>query len=231
MSDELFDALPILRVTEVTGVQASNGKACAACHGDAAQSMKGVATRYPLVGRDGKLANLEARINLCRTEQQSSKPLAYESNELLGLTAFVTYQSRGMAKGVAIELTGEQDVLGFGTLTDQRWLTARLRSDATMDALVPEHGPEWRALGVSVLHELVLKALLGDLGAPSCRYVHLMDEVLASAAARDCDLACLVPPAGMEHVEAIASNLEKMPPKSTYFYPKVMTGLVLNPLR
>ncbi len=131
----------------------------------------------------------------------------------------------------AIELTGEQDVLGFGTLTDQRWLTARLRSDATMDALVPEHGPEWRALGVSVLHELVLKALLGDLGAPSCRYVHLMDEVLASAAARDCDLACLVPPAGMEHVEAIASNLEKMPPKSTYFYPKVMTGLVLNPLR
>ena len=48
---------------------------------------------------------------------------------------------------------------------------------------------------------------------------------------RSCDLACLVPPAGMEHVEAIASNLEKMPPKSTYFYPKLLSGLVLNPLR
>ena len=46
-----------------------------------------------------------------------------------------------------------------------------------------------------------------------------------------CDLACLVPPAGMGHVESIASNLEKMPPKSTYFYPKLLSGLVLNPLR
>ena len=50
-------------------------------------------------------------------------------------------------------------------------------------------------------------------------------------AAQRCDLACLVPPAGMEHVESIASKLEKMPPKSTYFYPKLLSGLVLNPLR
>ncbi len=35
----------------------------------------------------------------------------------------------------------------------------------------------------------------------------------------------------MNHVESIASNLETMPPKSTYFYPKLLTGLVLNPLR
>ena len=50
-------------------------------------------------------------------------------------------------------------------------------------------------------------------------------------AARGCDLACLVPPARMAHVETIASNLETMPPKSTYFYPKLLSGLVLNPLR
>ncbi|MFO0958764.1 MAG: DUF1015 domain-containing protein [Isosphaeraceae bacterium] len=130
-----------------------------------------------------------------------------------------------------IEIEGDQDRLGFGTIADGRWMTARLRSDAAMDALVPEHSADWRSLGVSILHELALKSLLGDLGTASCRYVHLLDEVLASAAARDCDLACLVPPAGMEHVEAIASNLEKMPPKSTYFYPKLLTGLVLNPLR
>ena len=48
---------------------------------------------------------------------------------------------------------------------------------------------------------------------------------------RGCDLACLVPPAQMAHVESIASNLETMPPKSTYFYPKLLTGLVLNPIR
>ncbi len=130
-----------------------------------------------------------------------------------------------------IETWGDQDRLGFGTIADGRWFIAKLRSDATMDALAPEHSADWRSLGVSILHELVLKKLLGGIGTASCRYVHLIDEVLSSAQARDFDLACLVPPAGMDHVEAIASNLEKMPPKSTYFYPKLLTGLVLNPLR
>ncbi len=135
------------------------------------------------------------------------------------------------AAGDAVELAGAQDLLAFGTVADGRWVMARLRSDATMDELVPEHSPDWRALGVSILHELVLTKLLGPLGTASCRYVHLIDEVWQDVAAKGCDLACLVPPAGMEHVEAIASNLEKMPPKSTYFYPKLLSGLVLNPLR
>jgi uncharacterized protein (DUF1015 family) len=130
-----------------------------------------------------------------------------------------------------IEAGGDQDMLGFGTVADGKWLTARLRSDRRMDELVPEHSPDWRSLGVSILHELVLKALLGPIGTPTCKYVHLLDEVIESASHRGCDLACLVPPAGMDHVESIASNLEKMPPKSTYFYPKLLSGLVLNPLR
>lgn len=129
-----------------------------------------------------------------------------------------------------IEVGGEQDVLGFGTVADGKWVTARLRSDARMDKLAPEHSADWRALGVSILHELVLKALLGPLGNPACRYVHLIEEVIADVKTSGHDLACLVPPAGMSDVEAIASNLEKMPPKSTYFYPKLLSGLVLNPL-
>jgi uncharacterized protein (DUF1015 family) len=130
-----------------------------------------------------------------------------------------------------IDAEGEQDVLGFGTVADGQWLLARLRSDATMDKLAPDHGPEWRSLGVSVLHVLVLDSLLAPLGKPLCRYVHLIDEVLESTNARGCDLACLVPPARMSHVEGIASNHETMPPKSTYFYPKLLTGMVLNPIR
>jgi uncharacterized protein (DUF1015 family) len=56
-------------------------------------------------------------------------------------------------------------------------------------------------------------------------------EVTAAQGAGHCDLACLVPPAGIEHVEKIAERLEKMPPKSTYFYPKLQTGLVFNSLQ
>ncbi len=131
----------------------------------------------------------------------------------------------------AIEMSGDQDMLGFGTVADNRWITARLRSDARMDSLVPEHSAEWRSLGVSILRELVFNQLLAPRGTAECTYVHLLDEVRDAVAAKTCDLACLVPPAGMSHVESIASNLEKMPPKSTYFYPKLLTGLVLNSLR
>ena len=131
----------------------------------------------------------------------------------------------------AIERNAEQDLLGFGTVADGEWLLARQRSDSAMDRLAPDQSPDWRSLGVSVLHVLVLKELLGDLGQATCRYVHSIHEVLTDVGTRGSDLACLVPPAQMAHVESIASNLETMPPKSTYFYPKLLTGLVLNPIR
>jgi sulfur-oxidizing protein SoxA len=74
------------------------GKACADCHNDARVSMKGVAARYPAFDKAvGRPVNLEQRINLCRARHQDASPLAYESRDLLALTAFVAEQSRGMA--------------------------------------------------------------------------------------------------------------------------------------
>src|SRR5262249_41522270 len=71
-------------------------KACADCHGDAATSMKGVAARYPAFDKAlGRPLDLEQRINLCRTGQQQAPTLAFESRDLLALTAFVARQSRG----------------------------------------------------------------------------------------------------------------------------------------
>ena len=70
-------------------------KACADCHGDAARSMKGVATRYPAV-HSGRLTNLDQQINSCRTGQQKAPALPPESRELLALSAYIGRQSRGM---------------------------------------------------------------------------------------------------------------------------------------
>jgi sulfur-oxidizing protein SoxA len=73
------------------------GKACADCHDDARASMKGVAARYPAFDKAlGRPVDLEQRINLCRANHQQATPLAYESRELLALTAFVAQQSRDM---------------------------------------------------------------------------------------------------------------------------------------
>jgi sulfur-oxidizing protein SoxA len=62
---------------------------CTSCHGDARKSMKGVAARYPALV-DGKLVNLEQQV------RHKAPALAYESRDLLALTAFVARQSRGM---------------------------------------------------------------------------------------------------------------------------------------
>ncbi len=88
------------------------GKSCAGCHQDARSSMKGVATRYPLQDRDsGKLLNLEARINQCRQVRQGAEPYRYESDELLGLTAYVAHQSRGLPLAVRIDDSNREHYL------------------------------------------------------------------------------------------------------------------------
>ena len=84
-------------------VEGTAGYSCASCHADAAGSMRGVAVRYPAYEpRQGKLVNLEGRINEMRTEHMGAPALALESGALLALAAFVTYQSRGMPMKVDI---------------------------------------------------------------------------------------------------------------------------------
>ena len=85
-------------------------KSCADCHGEASASMKGVAARYPAFDKAlRRPVNLEQRINLCRTTRQQATPLAYESRDLLALTAFIAAQSRGDA----IEAGGDPQLAPF----------------------------------------------------------------------------------------------------------------------
>jgi sulfur-oxidizing protein SoxA len=80
------------------------GRACADCHGDARASMKGVAARYPAFDSSrSRPVSLEQRINACRAERQKAAPLAYESKELLALSAYVARQSRGLPIEPAID--------------------------------------------------------------------------------------------------------------------------------
>lgn len=74
-----------------------NGKSCAGCHGDATASMRGVAAGYPAFDeRSGKAMDLQGRINACRVQHQQQPAFAAESRPLLGLTAWLGLQSRGL---------------------------------------------------------------------------------------------------------------------------------------
>lgn len=165
---------------------------------------------------------------------------AIKADELRALLdAHFEMETVGVGPGAArqtwewIEADGTQELLGFGTVSDGVWQTGRFCSPALMTELATEHSEAWRGLAVAVLQRVILEKLLPESGRnePKCQYVHLLREVDEAVAARTCDLAVLVPPATMKHVEQIAGNLEKMPPKSTYFYPKLLSGLVFHSLK
>jgi L-cysteine S-thiosulfotransferase len=80
------------------------GKSCADCHGEASESMKGVAARYPAFNAArGRPVNLDQQINICRAERQQAAPLPLEGKDLLALNAYVARQSRGMPINVTID--------------------------------------------------------------------------------------------------------------------------------
>lgn len=77
---------------------------CAGCHADAATTMKGVAARYPAYDATSKsVLDLDGRIEQCRTARQKAAALGRESDDLLALSAYVAYQSRGMPYNVSID--------------------------------------------------------------------------------------------------------------------------------
>lgn len=85
-------------------VEGTAGKSCASCHSTASESMKGVATVYPVYSKKlGKVQNIEQRINQCRTENMKAKPWKYESSQLLAMTIFVRNQSKGLPMNVSID--------------------------------------------------------------------------------------------------------------------------------
>ncbi len=80
------------------------GKSCASCHGDARTSMRGVAVRYPRHdAATGTIVDLEARIGACRVERQQTVLWTRESDELLSITAYVAFQSRGLPLAVTVD--------------------------------------------------------------------------------------------------------------------------------
>lgn len=131
-----------------------------------------------------------------------------------------------------IEAENNQGTIGLSTAKDGRWVLARLTAagKAKMAEVASEHNADWQALGVSILHRLIVETLLGVKDMPKPNYVHLVDEVIEGLRAGGYPLAAVVMPATVGDIRQISMTGERMPAKSTYFYPKLLTGLVINPL-
>ena len=158
------------------------GKSCADCHGEATDSMKGVATRYPAFDQTlGRPMDLEGRINACRTRHQGAEPLIFESRELLSLTAYVARQSKGLPLNIADDTANLPFVAAGRVIFEQRQGQLNLSCAQCHDdnwgqklggAMIPQAHPtgyplyrlEWQSLGS--LQRRLRNCLIGMRAAP-----------------------------------------------------------------
>lgn len=141
-----------------------------------------------------------------------------------------------------IETDADQAQMAFYTTADKQWTLARLNDAGKMKMaeVAKDHSKDWQSLGVAILHRLVIETLLEAKDLPKARYVHLVEEVVEGLTNKDVigegatnkefPLAVLVMPATIQHIEQVSEQNERMPAKSTYFYPKLLSGMVFNPL-
>jgi uncharacterized protein (DUF1015 family) len=103
----------------------------------------------------------------------------------------------------------------------------------TADVALSDHAEPYRELDTAVLEALILKGALGMSDdaidhLDGLGYARDHDHALGLVQSGEFDAAFFMAPTPIERVRAVAASGESMPPKSTYFYPKVPTGLLFN---
>jgi len=126
-------------------------------------------------------------------------------------------------------------VFGYVDAGSRDGLRLRLKDPAGVNRALAGHSPAYRRLDAAILEEVILKRALGlsgeDIAAKrGLGYARDSAEALRLLDAGDYQAAFLLRPTPVEQVQQVAAAGETMPPKSTYFFPKLLTGIVFNPL-
>jgi uncharacterized protein (DUF1015 family) len=125
--------------------------------------------------------------------------------------------------------------LGFVDSRKQELMRLALKDQAIADAALPEYSDAYRHLDTGVLETLLLKNALGYSDDDIAHFNGLFyardtEEALAMVRSGEYDAAFVMRPTPVQQVRDVAAAGENMPPKSTYFFPKLLTGLLFNPL-
>ncbi|WP_099205020.1 DUF1015 domain-containing protein [Scatolibacter rhodanostii] len=121
----------------------------------------------------------------------------------------------------------------FGFYDGETKAVLTLKDITVMRDVIPEQSDAYRFLDVSILHSLVLEKLLGIdkenmANQVNLTYTRSFDEAVESTESGKSNCAFFLNSTLVSEIGAVAANGEKMPQKSTYFYPKLTTGLVMN---
>ncbi|MDD5097283.1 MAG: DUF1015 domain-containing protein [Candidatus Omnitrophica bacterium] len=118
----------------------------------------------------------------------------------------------------------------IGAYIQNKYFLLRLKNVKTLDKLIADRPKEYRTLDVSILNYLVFQNILKmDLNnLKNIKYSPEPAELIPEVDADPLKIAFFLNPVKMEQIIDVALGGNKMPPKSTYFYPKVLSGLVIN---
>ena len=110
-----------------------------------------------------------------------------------------------------------------------------LKDEKVIEKLLPNKSRATQGLDVTVLHTLVLEKIFGIDAENMAKqinltYTRLFDEAIESVDTGKAQCAFILNPTRVTEIRDVAAAGEKMPQKSTYFYPKLITGLVMNKL-
>lgn len=114
-----------------------------------------------------------------------------------------------------------------------RWTLLILKDLSVMAGLLPEKSAASQGLDVTVLHSLVLERILGIDAENMAQQINLtytrsFQEAIDSVQKGESQCSFILNPTRVSEIRDVAAAGEKMPQKSTYFYPKLITGLVMN---
>jgi uncharacterized protein (DUF1015 family) len=136
-----------------------------------------------------------------------------------------------------IDPAGEEGVGVFGLYDSfhKQAYRLRLKDTAELDRLLEGEPEAYRRLDSAILETLVLKGLAGmsdhDIDARAgLEYAKSVPAALEMVDGGGHDVAFIQRPVPVEQVKAVAETDANMPPKSTYFFPKVITGIAFNPV-
>ena len=133
----------------------------------------------------------------------------------------------------------EEPAVSFGYMDSHHMKPWRLRLNddgaAQLDEILAGRSEAYRRLDAAALEELFLKRAVGlsadDIAAKkSLGYTPSTETAMEWLTSKTYDAAFFLRPTPVEQVREVAAAGETMPPKSTYFFPKLLTGIVFNPL-
>jgi len=137
------------------------------------------------------------------------------------------YESLG--KTIKDELTTEKEHK-FVMYLKGKYYVLTLKDEKLMDKFAGDRSKTWRTLDVSILHKIILERILGindDNLEDHVRYTRVDEDAIRFIAEGKYDLSFLMNPTKIEELKKIAEAGEHMPQKSTYFLPKMLSGLVM----